>query len=106
MKETEIKQKDDIKIVSEHQIEKQLKFVGDMFIRPNQRCFEYNPQTGEVTLAKIECTLNPFAKGKTIDIYSGTTQGENRFEQKVITKDGFLYTVALNKNNAKRKFGL
>lgn len=106
MKELETKRKDEIKIVSEKQIEKQLKFVGNMFVKPNQKCYEYNPETNIISLAKIEVLFNPFASGKKIDIYSGTTTGQNKVEQKVITQDGCTYVIAINLKNAKRKLGL
>jgi hypothetical protein len=106
MKELEQKRKDEIKIVSERQIEKQLKFMGNIFVRPNQKCYEYNMLTKELQIAKTECIINPFATGKKIDIYNGGTIGESKFEQKVITKDDCLYVVAINERNAKRKLGL
>ena len=84
MKELEQKRKDEIKIVSEKQIEKQLKFIGNIFVRPNQKCYEYNTITKELNIAKIECKINPFATGRKIDIYKGCTTGESKYEQIVI----------------------
>jgi hypothetical protein len=104
MKELEQKRKDEIKIVSEKQIEKQLKFIGNMFVRPNQKCYEYNTITKELNIAKIECKINPFATGRKIDIYKGCTTGESKYEQSVIINENCKYVIAINLKNAKRKF--
>lgn len=106
MKELENKRKDEIKIVSEMKIEKQLKFIGNTFVRPNQKCYEYNEVDKTIKLAEMEVKINPFASGKKIDLYSGSVVGESVVEQKIITKENCRYVVAINLKNAKRKLGL
>lgn len=104
MRELEIKSKDHTKVSEERPIEKQVKFVGDIIVRPGQKCYEFNLITGNISEAKVEVIANPFATGVKIDIFSGTKEGEPKIEQKVITDPNCMYTVAINRKNAERKF--
>jgi len=103
MKELALRHKDAVKSAEQRQIEKQLKFVGNVFIRPNQRCYEYNLETKEILEAEMEVFINLFAMGVKIDIYNGVTTGQPRLERKVVTKENCIYIVAINKENAMRK---
>ena len=104
MKEIQNAKKDDIKIVSEKQIEKQLKHAGQALIRPNQKCYELNLMTNEIVLATIDVKLNPFATGKKLDLLNGVVNGESKFTQNIVTKENCIYVNAINLKNASRKF--
>lgn len=104
MIEPKDKRKDEVKIVSVKQIEKQLKKVDEMRIKPNQKCFQLDHSTGEITIAKMEVIYNPFGTGKTIDVFAGCSVGEPKIQQKVIQLPNCSYEVALNKKNAIKKF--
>lgn len=82
------KEKDEVKIVSQKQIEKQLKHIGSVRLRPGHTCFEINNSTKEVEKAKIETVAH-------------LTEG---IKHKVITKDGYSYINALNAKNALKHF--
>lgn len=104
MRELNNKTKDEVKIVASKQIEKQLKYQNSFIVKPNQKVYELNPDTNDITLAQIEVVLNPFATGKKIDLYEGTTTGENKIEQRIVKKPNCLYVPAINLKNAQRKF--
>ena len=88
MKDFDKVDKDEVKIVSQKQIEKKREFLGSVRPRPNQRCFEINRATGEANEAKYKISAT-FGNGtkKEIDI-----------------QPNCVYVVALNKANALKKY--
>ena len=82
------KEKDTINIVSQKQIEKQLKHIGTQRLRPGHTCFKINNATNEVMPAKKESTANM----------------NGGVKHKIVVEEGYSYVTALNAKNALRKF--
>jgi len=82
-----------IEIQAQKQIDKKKLFIGNMSIRPGMKCYEMNFKTGEISEAKYD----------SVDIVV-TGGAINKISRKIITKENCLYCVAINKNNAEKKF--
>lgn len=87
MKETQLHLTDEVKIISQKEVEKQLKHIGRQRLKPGHQCFEINHTTKEVALAKVEKTYH----------LTGT-------QQAVVTKENHFYILALNSKNALKKY--
>lgn len=93
MKELNQHIKPAISIPAQKQIDKKQVLVGRMVIKPGMKCFEFNYKTGEIKVAEFE-KQNIVLTGSAI----------NRISRKVISKENCLYCVAINQNNAEKKF--
>jgi len=92
MKELEPIQKDTVEIVAQTKQEKKETLIGSIRPHQNHSLFEYNIQSGEISLAKFtESDIH----------FNGGDVGQ--IKKKVIIKEGFIYTSALNTKNAKKK---
>lgn len=94
MKELKIKSQDEVVIVDQQQAKKEIKFLGTRYPSPGHKCFELNIKTGEVTLAEFTKQNIQFQQAKDSVAVS----------KKVITKENCIYTTALNKKNAIKRF--
>ena len=101
MKETEINFKDEVKLHTEKQQEKKIQFIGSIQPHQGHTCYELNTETGIIEEAKFERVAAVFTDPK----YS--KDGEKSVEPnrlKLMIRDNCLYTTALNKKNALKKF--
>lgn len=80
---------DQIKVHASKQIEKQKLFLGKLKRHPGQTVYELNVETGKIS---------PVVFDQTKILLNGEVHHE------IIHKEDSLYTVAINVENAKRKF--
>lgn len=100
MKIVNIDDGQDNKTVSaeQRQVRRQQEIIGHLLPKPGQKVFQYNLETEVVTEAKIEATeVKVFAQNKHGHVTSNV-------HKKVTSLPGHIYCVALNLDNAKRKF--
>ena len=95
MKELEIINKDEVKIVKEVKQEKKIVKLGTIFPHSGHKCFEYNIITNELTLARFS--------EQAID-YTAAQKGEIAKKRKVMTRENCTYITALNYKNATKHF--
>lgn len=90
MKDFDKVQKDEIKTVTQKQVEKRKVHLGSAMVRPGHRCFEINKDTLEVSEVEynISATFN------------------NGVKKEINIKENCAYIIALNKKNALKKFNL
>jgi len=87
MKELELKEKIDVSVKKQKQVEHQL--IGKIIPHENHSMWEINNETHEVKKAQ----------------YSNTTyQAFAKNQKEIIVKKGFSYVSALNKKNALKQF--
>ncbi len=91
MKETQLQSKEEIKLHAEKQIEKQTKLVFRMRPHYGHKCWQYNRDTQELSLAEFE--------SQAID-FKAAANGEVALKRKIVVKDNCIYVTALNKKNA------
>lgn len=91
MKETQLHSSDEVKIIAQKEIDKQLKHIGRQKVMPGHQCWEINHKTREVSLAKIERVHN----------FVGTRVVVS---QKVTIQENCFYILALNSKNALKKY--
>lgn len=89
MKELENITADKTKVSEERPVRKEKKFLGSMKKHPGHKLYQLELSNGEITLAQFEQSE--------YHIGGGT-------HHKLLFKDGFIYTTALNKKNAEKKF--
>lgn len=94
MKEIEVKQKEPTKIVNQAEVKKQVQFLGSLKRQPGQQVWELNLGTRKVTVAT-------FAE---VSIVTTGPERQKGVHKKLVMKDNCIYNVALNLENAKRKF--
>lgn len=94
MKELEQKTKEDIEIIQQQQIKKQLKHIGSIQPHSGHTCFEYNTKTGELIPAKF--------KEEAVN-FEDAAKGIVSMKRKIIIKEDCIYVTALNKKNAIKK---
>jgi len=88
MKQLDDHTKDTVKIVSEKEVEKGAKLTATHRPHAGHTLFKCDLKNGEVT---------PEPVIKEIDIHKNTVA-------RVVQKDGFIYTFALNHKNAVKRF--
>ena len=93
MKETEQKNEIVIESVKRNEIEKQLKFIGQIQPKPNHILFEIDLHQGEIRRAEFEVKDIHFLKAK---------DGNYNKNKKVIVKKDCFYISALNEKNCKK----
>ena len=82
----------------QRQVRRQQEIIGHLLPKPGQKVFQFSLETEAVTEAKIEATeVKVFAQNKHGHI-------TNNLHKKVTCLPGHIYCVALNLDNAKRKF--
>ena len=85
--------KPSIAINSQKEVQKKQVLLGRMVIKPGMKCFEFNYKTGTIIEAEYS-KQNIVLTGSPI----------NQISRKVISKENCLYCVAINVNNAEKKF--
>ena len=93
MKETEQKNEIVIESVKRNEIEKQLKLIGQIILKPNHILFEIDLNKGEINRAEFEVNDLHYLKAK---------EGNFNTNKKVIVKKGCFYISALNLKNCKK----
>lgn len=88
MKDFDKVEKDEVKIVTQKQIEKKKVFLGSVRLRLGHTCFEINRETIEVKAAEFK-TSAEFGKA---------------VRKEIVVTPGCVYVIALNKKNALKKF--
>jgi hypothetical protein len=88
MKDFDKVEKDEVKIVTQKQIENKKVFLGTARVRPGHRCFEINKITKLVKEADYK-------------IYAEFEKGVRK---QVNVQPDCIYIIALNKENALRKY--
>lgn len=85
---------DNITVSVEKQYPKQQKHLGSINLHRGLSLFELNLKTKLIALAEFA------------NVDSIITDGTPAVHKKVLTKEGCLYAVALNRKNAERKFAV
>lgn len=93
MKETEQKNEIVIESVKRNEIEKQLKFIGQIKPKANHILFEIDLHNGEIRRAEFEAKELDYLKAK---------DGNYNTNKKVIVKKDCFYISALNLKNCKK----
>lgn len=88
------KDKLSVGIHAENEKKSQSKFVGSLMPHKGQKCFELNTRTGQIELAKFE----------TQTIEYPTNGSISKVRNKLVIKMDCIYVVAINLDNAKKKF--
>ena len=88
------KDKLSVGIHAENEKKSQAKFIGSLMIHKGQKCFELNTRTGKIELAKFE----------TQTIEYPTNGSIAKVRNKLVIKMDCIYAVAINLDNAKKKF--
>lgn len=83
-----MRHKDKVTIVDQKQVENKRVLTGSKRPHPNQRCFEINETTGECDEASYRSTVNFLSADR----------------KEVDTKENCVYIIALNKENALKKY--
>lgn len=108
MKETEIKQKDQVVITKQAQQEKQLKLVGRIRPHKGHTIFEVDLGTGEVKKAEFEDAVakyNPKTEGRSLraHVERFDTLASNPVIRKIKVNPNCIYVSALNVNSLMKK---
>lgn len=101
MKELSKKTKEETAIVKQAEINKGMKFMGSQRIQKGHTMWQYNLDTGELSVAKMEAeaVMMPERDGfMGIRIPAGIVT-----KTKVVTKENCQYFPALNRKNAIKK---
>ncbi len=91
MKETELINKDEIKLHAEKQQEKQTKLVHRIKPHQGHKCWQYNRDTEELTLAEFQTEALDF---------NAAAKGQVALKRKILVKENCIYVTALNRKNA------
>lgn len=94
MKELENKAQEEIVIVDQQRVKKGIKFLGTRYPSPGHKCFELDLKSGQIVLAEFTKKNIQFQQAKDNIAVS----------KKVIVKENCIYTTALNKKNAIKRF--
>jgi hypothetical protein len=84
-----------IEIVSQKEVQKQLKHLGSIRLQRGHTLWEVNMKTGMITPATYETQAADF---------KAAAKGIQGVRRKLISKEGCMYIPALNKKNAAKKF--
>jgi len=84
------KPKENIEIVNQKEVKKQVQFVGKLTPQRGQQVWEVDGATGSIMKVEPETIGVELANGHPV--------------RKLIMKPGYLYCCAINRENAKRKF--
>jgi hypothetical protein len=95
MKELEPRKRDKLEVAVVKPIEKQYKKVGTLKPEKGHTCFELNLSNGNVTIAEYETT--------SVSIIAAA-KGDTSPHHKLKVKENCIYTTALNRKNAFKKF--
>ena len=96
MKETEITTKDQVKIVNEKEVEKQLKYLGSMNPNPSHTMFEYEVEANVLRKAKFVEDAANF-----VELATSKKVGKIK---RIDVKDNCLYVSKLNAKAAIKFF--
>ena len=94
MKELELLNQDKLQVSDEKPVEKKEVLIHTFRPQPGQKCWQYNFKTGKVTEAEYQMQNISY-------IRAGEKNGVHR---KIKMNTDCIYEVAINKENAIRKF--
>ena len=97
MKEIEGKVPDKVEIVDQKQVKKQLAIIGSEKLHPGQRCWELQLSDMTIREAKYEKDALDISQHDEKNLIQPV-------RRKIVVREGCMYAVALNQQNAQKKF--